>query len=175
MSRPVILALDDDGAVLRAVARDLRRAYGKDYRILAAQTPASALEQLARMSEKGEQLALFVVDQRMPGMTGAELCFKAREIAPQTARVIFSAYHDRAARMCPCSAVVEKPDLDGKLRDVIESSANGSREATDEQMRQREREAEEELARARDDFRETTEKLRSWQPPNACYDAKRDA
>ena len=97
MSRPVILALDDDGAVLRAVARDLRRAYGKDYRILAAQTPASALEQLARMSEKGEQLALFVVDQRMPGMSGVEFLSEAAPLFPEAGRVLLTAYADKDA------------------------------------------------------------------------------
>lgn len=97
MQRPAILALDDDGAVLRAVARDLRHEYGRKYRIVAAQTGESALEELEQMSKRGEAVALFVVDQRMPGMSGIEFLGKAAQIFPDAGRVLLTAYADKDA------------------------------------------------------------------------------
>ena len=97
MQRPVILALDDDGAVLRAVARDLRHEYGRDYRIVAAQTPDGALEELREMARRDEAVALFVVDQRMPGMTGVEFLVEAANLFPQAGRILLTAYADKDA------------------------------------------------------------------------------
>lgn len=163
-----VLFVDDDPA-LRTT---LRYQFLGDHEIEATTVASAelALDLLAHPPD-GVPFDVLVSDQRMPGMSGSELCFKAREVAPETARVIFSAYMDRDARMCPCSAVLEKPDRGGKLKSVIESAANGRQHAaTDEQMREREREAEEELAHARADFRETTEKLRSWTPKRLLED-----
>ncbi len=97
MQRPVILALDDDGAVLRAVARDLRHEYGSDYRIVAAQEPAAALEELWEMVRRGESVALFVVDQRMPRMTGVEFLSEAVDLFPEAGRILLTAYADKDA------------------------------------------------------------------------------
>lgn len=76
-SKPVILALDDDPAVLSAIARDLRRRYGEHFRILRADSGAIALETLRELKARSEALALFLVDQRMPGMDGVEFLRRA--------------------------------------------------------------------------------------------------
>ena len=72
MANPVILILDDDQTVLNAVERDLRPRYGKEYRIVKADSGASALDVVKRLQERGDTMALFLVDQRMPQMTGTE-------------------------------------------------------------------------------------------------------
>jgi len=66
--RPAIVAVDDEPAVLAAVSRDLRRAFGERYRILRAPAGAEALEILRRLRTRGDQVALLIADQRMPGM-----------------------------------------------------------------------------------------------------------
>ena len=70
MAKPVILAVDDDPQVLRAVERDLRRRYAREYRILRADSGESALDTLGKLKLRGDPVALFLVDQRMPKMTG---------------------------------------------------------------------------------------------------------
>ena len=69
-SRPAIVAVDDEPAVLAAVARDLRRGFGERYRILRAGSGAEALELLREVRTRGDQVALLIADQRMPGMAG---------------------------------------------------------------------------------------------------------
>ena len=81
--RPVILAVDDEPAVLAAVARDLRRGFGEHYRIMRAGSGADALELLGEIRKRGEQVALLVADQRMPGMAGTEYLVQARQIVPE--------------------------------------------------------------------------------------------
>ena len=70
MAKPVILAVDDDRMVLNAVDRDLRQEYGREYRVLKAESGATALDLLEQLLRRGETVALFVVDQRMPEMSG---------------------------------------------------------------------------------------------------------
>ena len=70
MAKPVIMAVDDDPQVLRAVERDLKRKYAREYRVLRADSGASALDALDRLKVRGDPVALFLVDQRMPRMTG---------------------------------------------------------------------------------------------------------
>ena len=77
MGKPAILTLDDDTNVLRAVERDLRRQYGRDYRIARADSGSAALELLEALKRRGDPSALFLVDQRMPGMNGVEFLEKA--------------------------------------------------------------------------------------------------
>src|ERR671919_249819 len=72
MVKPVILAVDDDPQVLRAVERDLRHRYAREYRILRADSAESALDTLGKLKLRGDPVALFLVDQRMPKMTGVE-------------------------------------------------------------------------------------------------------
>jgi thioredoxin reductase (NADPH) len=92
--KPVILAVDDDVPVLRAIERDLRSRYGKDYRIVAASGGPEALEVVRELSVRGSRIALFVVDQRMPQLTGIELLAQAVELQPDAKRILLTAYAD---------------------------------------------------------------------------------
>jgi thioredoxin reductase (NADPH) len=95
--RPVVLTVDDDPQVLRAVARDLRTQFGTDYRVLSAGGGAEALELLAQLEERGEEPALLLADQRMPSMTGVEFLRSARTMFPSARRVLLTAYADTQA------------------------------------------------------------------------------
>jgi thioredoxin reductase (NADPH) len=103
--RPVILAVDDEPAVLAAVARDLRRGFGERYRILRAASGAEGLELLAEIRRRGEQVALLVADQRMPGMAGTDYLVQARRIAPEAKRVLLTAYADTEAAIAAINDV----------------------------------------------------------------------
>jgi thioredoxin reductase (NADPH) len=95
--RPAILAVDDHEPVLGAVLRDLRRRYGKDYRILGAPSGPAALRVVEELALRNEVLALLVVDQRMPGMTGVELLKRALNLFPEARRVLLTAFTDTEA------------------------------------------------------------------------------
>src|SRR5437764_4403178 len=97
MARPVLLAVDDDPEVLRAVERDLRRRYGAEYRVVRADSGESALEAVRQLKERGDPLALFLVDQRMPRMTGVEFLGQAMALYPDARRVLLTAYADTDA------------------------------------------------------------------------------
>ena len=95
--RPVILTVDDEPAVLSAVVRDLRQGFGERYRVMRAGSGPDALEILTEVVKRGDQVALLIADQRMPGMSGTEYLLKAREIAPEAKRVLLTAYADTDA------------------------------------------------------------------------------
>jgi thioredoxin reductase (NADPH) len=97
LAKPVILAVDDDRVVLSAVERDLRRRYGKDYRVIGAGSGEAALDALRQLSLRSEIVALFVVDQRMPQMTGVEFLTEAIQIFPGAKRALLTAYADTEA------------------------------------------------------------------------------
>ncbi len=97
MNKPVILAVDDEPAVLSAVARDLRREYGARYRIVRATSGEEGLEALRQLRLKGEPVALLLVDQRMPGISGVELLTEAIPLFPEAKRVLLTAYADTDA------------------------------------------------------------------------------
>ncbi len=97
MGKPVILAVDDDAQVLRAVERDLRRRYAREYRVLRAGSGESALDTLGKLKLRGDPVALFLVDQRMPGITGVEFLEKAIEQFPEAKRALLTAYSDTEA------------------------------------------------------------------------------
>ena len=97
MGKPIILTLDDDADVLRAVERDLRAEYGGMYRIVRADSGKAALELLEGLKRRGETAALFLVDQRMPQMTGVEFLEKAIKLYPEARRVLLTAYADTEA------------------------------------------------------------------------------
>jgi thioredoxin reductase (NADPH) len=101
----VILAVDDEPAVLAAVARDLRRGFGERYRIMRVGSGAEALELLAQIRTRGEQVALLVADQRMPGMAGTEYLVQARMIVPEAKRVLLTAYADTEAAIAAINDV----------------------------------------------------------------------
>jgi len=92
--KPVILTVDDDVLVLRAVERDLRARYGKDFRVVAASSGAEALEAVRQLTVRGSSIGLFMVDQRMPKMTGIEFLAQAIELQPDAKRVLLTAYAD---------------------------------------------------------------------------------
>ena len=92
--KPVILAVDDDVPVLRAIERDLRARYGKEHRVVAASSGAEALEAVRQLTLRGSVISLFVIDQRMPSMTGIEFLSQAIELQPDAKRVLLTAYAD---------------------------------------------------------------------------------
>ena len=97
MAKPVILSLDDDPSVLNSVERDLRARYGGEYRILPINEGRLALEYLNKMKQRNETVALFLVDQRMPEMSGTEFLEQALEVYPQAKRALLTAYADTQA------------------------------------------------------------------------------
>jgi thioredoxin reductase (NADPH) len=87
-NKPVLFAVDDDPEVLRAVERDLRRKYGRSrngggYRILRADSAEAAMDALGKLKLRGDPVALFLVDQRMPQTTGVEFLEEAMELYPE--------------------------------------------------------------------------------------------
>jgi thioredoxin reductase (NADPH) len=108
---PVILTVDDDPAVSRAVARDLRRHYGGRYRIVRAESGQDALETINELKLRGDTVAVFVADYRMPGMSGIEFLEEAMDIYPLARRVLLTAYADTHAAIDAINVV----DLDHYL------------------------------------------------------------
>jgi thioredoxin reductase (NADPH) len=97
VAKPVLLAVDDDPEVLGAVERDLRSHYRSDYRILKASSGAEALEAARQLKQRGTPVALFLVDERMPGMTGTEFLREVIKIHPDARKVLLTAYADTQA------------------------------------------------------------------------------
>jgi thioredoxin reductase (NADPH) len=97
MQKPVILAIDDDPQVARAVERDLREHYRQDYRIMSATSGAEALSAVGKLKQRNAPLALFLVDQRMPEMTGTEFLAEAVRFYPEARKVLLTAYADTQA------------------------------------------------------------------------------
>jgi thioredoxin reductase (NADPH) len=95
--KPFILALDDDPAVLRAVERDLKSKFAADYRVLASDAPHRALDALKQLTARGDRVALFLVDQRMPQISGTEFLSEAVTLQPNAKRVLLTAYADSNA------------------------------------------------------------------------------
>jgi thioredoxin reductase (NADPH) len=103
--RPAIVAVDDEPAVLAAVARDLRRGFGERYRILRAASGPDALDMLRELRTRGDRVALLIADQRMPGMAGTEYLVQARELVPDAKRVLLTAYADTEAAIAAINDV----------------------------------------------------------------------
>ncbi len=111
MAKSVILAVDDDPQVLAAVARDLRARYGRDYALVRAGSGEEALEALDELRASGDTVALFVVDQRMPHMTGTEFLAQAKPHFPAAKTVLLTAYADTDAAI----EAINEVDLDHYL------------------------------------------------------------
>src|ERR1700760_625410 len=103
--RATTLAVDDEPSVLAAVARDLRRGFGERYRILRASSGQQALELLRELRTRGDQVALLIADQRMPGMAGTEYLVEARTLVPEAKRVLLTAYADTTAAISAINEV----------------------------------------------------------------------
>src|SRR6185437_11838762 len=97
MPKPILLAIDDDTSVLEAVVQDLRRHYGQSYRIVRAASGAAALDICRQLKERKDIVALFLSDQRMPGMTGVDFLQQALTLYPDAKRVLLTAYADTEA------------------------------------------------------------------------------
>jgi len=103
--RPAIVAVDDEPAVLAAVARDLRRGFGERFRILRATSGPEALDLLRQLRTRGDQVAMLIADQRMPGMPGTAYLVEARKIVPDAKRVLLTAYADTEAAIAAINDV----------------------------------------------------------------------
>jgi thioredoxin reductase (NADPH) len=97
MKKPILFAIDDDSQVLRAISRDLRQRYRSEYRILSTDSPKEALESLPELKSKGETVALFLTDQRMPEIIGVDFLEQAKTHFPEAKRVLLTAYSDTDA------------------------------------------------------------------------------
>ena len=105
MAKPVIMCVDDEPAVAAAVRRDVRARYQQDYRVLSATSGADALETLAELKSRDTMVALFLVDQRMPVMSGTEFLEKAIELYPDAKKVLLTAYADTDAAIASINTV----------------------------------------------------------------------
>jgi len=97
VAKPIILSVDDDIYVLNAIVRDLQRHYGSEYRVAQASSGAEALDVILKLKQRNAPVALFLVDQRMPGMTGTELLVKLVDFYPDARKALLTAYADTEA------------------------------------------------------------------------------
>jgi thioredoxin reductase (NADPH) len=97
MSKPVLLTVDDDPEVLRAIERDLRRRFSERYRVIRADSGKSALESLRQLKTRNTPVALLLADQRMPQMSGVDFLHEAMSIYPDAKRALLTAYGDTDA------------------------------------------------------------------------------
>jgi thioredoxin reductase (NADPH) len=111
MTKPVLLTVDDDPEVLNAIERDLRHHFRADYRVVKAPSGAQALETVQQLKTRGSQIALFLVDERMPGMSGTQFLLEAIKIYPDARRVLLTAYADTETAI----AAINKVGLDHYL------------------------------------------------------------
>src|SRR5215469_10140455 len=97
MAKPILLSVDDDSAVLRAIERDLRSHFGAAYRVMASDSPEGALDLLKQLKVRNDSVALLLADQRMPNLDGVGFLQKAMQIYPQAKRALLTAYADTNA------------------------------------------------------------------------------
>ena len=97
MAKPILLSVDDDPDVLRAIERDLRSQYGAVYRVIGSDSPTGALELLKQLKIRNDDVALLIADQRMPRMDGVEFLQEATNIFPGAKRALLTAYADTNA------------------------------------------------------------------------------
>lgn len=97
MGKPVLMTVDDDPGVSRAVARDLRRRYGEDFRIVRADSAADGVAALKEFKLRGEPVAAILADYRMPQMNGVEFLEQAMDLFPRARRALLTAYADTDA------------------------------------------------------------------------------
>ena len=102
---PVLLTVDDDPSVSRAVARDLRRRYGQDHRVVRASSGAEALDALREIKLRGGRVAVMLADYRMPEMSGIEFLEQAMDLFPRARRALLTAYADTDAAIAAINLV----------------------------------------------------------------------
>jgi len=137
-NRPAMLTIDDDPAVSRAVARDLRRRYADEFRIVRAESASQALDALREIKLRGEQVAVLLADYRMPQMSGIEFLEEAMDLFPAARRVLLTAYADtdaaiRAINVVDLDHYLLKPwdPPEEKLYPVIDALIDAWRQAPD--------------------------------------------
>src|SRR5262245_37644948 len=97
MAKPILLSVDDDSDVLRAIERDLRSQYGAGYRVMASDSPQGALDVLKELKLRNDSVALLLADQRMPKLDGVGFLQEAKQIFPDAKRALLTAYADTNA------------------------------------------------------------------------------
>src|ERR1700684_3745994 len=97
MAKPILLSVDDDSDVLRAIERDLRSQYGAEYRVIGSDSPEGALQLLKQLKVRNDSVALLLADQRMPRMDGVAFLQEATQIFPDAKRALLTAYADTNA------------------------------------------------------------------------------
>jgi thioredoxin reductase (NADPH) len=97
MPKPILLSVDDDSDVLRAIERDLRSQYGAAYRVIGSDSPEKALDILKQLKVRNDSVALMLADQRMPQMNGVEFLQEGMQIFPEAKRALLTAYADTSA------------------------------------------------------------------------------
>ena len=105
MAKPILLSVDDDSDVLRAIERDLRSHYGGEYRVMGSDSPEGALDLLKQLKVRNDSVALFLVDQRMPRMDGVGFLHEAIRIYPDAKRALLTAYADTNAAISAINEV----------------------------------------------------------------------
>ena len=138
MGKPVLLSVDDDPGVSRAVARDLRRQYGEDFRVLRASSGAEALEALRELKLRGDTVAALLADYRMPQMNGIDFLEQAMDLFPRARRALLTAYADtdaaiRAINVVDVDFYLLKPwdPPDEKLYPVVDQMVQAWRDSPD--------------------------------------------
>ncbi len=136
--RPVLLTVDDDPSVSRAVARDLRRRYGADYRVVRADSGPDALDALKEILRRGERVAAVLADYRMPQMNGIEFLEQAMDLFPRARRALLTAYADTDAAIQAINVVGVDHDRlkpweppEEKLYPVVDSLLEAWRDSGD--------------------------------------------
>lgn len=97
MAKPILLSVDDDPDVLRAIERDLRTQYGAEYRVIGSESPEKALDILKQLKVRNDSVALMLADQRMPRMNGVEFLQEGMQLFPEAKRALLTAYADTTA------------------------------------------------------------------------------
>jgi len=105
MAKPIILSVDDDLPVLNAIERDLQSHYGREYRIVKASSGGEALDIVRQLKQRNAPIALFLVDQRMPGMTGTEFLTKTVDFYPDARKALLTAYADSEAAIASINEI----------------------------------------------------------------------
>jgi thioredoxin reductase (NADPH) len=105
MAKPVILAVDDEPEVLNAIERDLRHHFATAYRVIKAKSGDQALDTTRQLKQRGAAIALFLVDEKMPGMSGTEFLVEAIKLYPDARRVLLTAYADTQAAIAGINEV----------------------------------------------------------------------
>ena len=143
MGRPVLLSVDDDPGVSRAVARDLRRRYGEDHRVLRASSGGEALDALRELKLRGEPVAVLLADYRMPGMDGVEFLEQAMDVVPRARRCLLTAYADtdaaiRAINDVDVDAYLLKPwdPPEEKLYPTVDAMLKAWKESPDPEIQE---------------------------------------